>query len=131
VRTKARDEEPGEEPREDAEPQPAEEPGEDTEPQPGPEPPTRANPGPPTYRRDQIHIVIDLMTFLPPVPPGHPIESILKHLGISRRAFFRLLANLRLSQVRIEAAALPRELHGKLGYYLAGVGPELLRKLRL
>jgi len=75
-----------------------------------------------------------LLVLLPTRAPGATIESLVVDIGhngsktTSRRALYRLIADLRAAGFQIESEVLP---NGKRGHFVTGITPDLMRKLGL
>lgn len=78
------------------------------------------------WPRDRLHVALELLATLPPRPPGVPLRALVTDLGISERALYRLMADLRSGGINIETAAIGE---GPCGYFVGQTSHELLRKI--
>ena len=79
-------------------------------------------------RRQGIRSGIALLILLPTRPPGVPLQDLLADLGVSRRSFFRLMADLRDVGFDIESETMP---DGRRGYWVGRRGQGLMKKFGL
>jgi predicted DNA-binding transcriptional regulator YafY len=76
--------------------------------------------------RERLRLAFELLAALPLRPPGVPLAALVIDLGVSERALYRLIADLRRAGVAIETSAIGS---GPCGYFVGAESHPLLVKL--